>query len=563
MKNTVFYTRVSTGEQTTHRQVESIQNYCKYKNYNIINSYDEKVSGMKGEDEREQLKKMMEFIRDRNNNVEVLVVWEISRLGRRLHDVSSIAEELMNLNISLHAMNNSIITIDDDGKLNPTGKMMVNLLTMFSELERDYIVSRSRSGLERNSKMLGHWTGGRLLPYGFKRDNKKLVIDEEESEIIKDIFNYYLNDGMGTTQIADKLDERGVLTRYNKAYKDKKTEVRTSGISKPADKFKWKDGTIYTILTNPIYKGERMYLGDIIRIPFIIEPARFDEVQRRLSENSSRGRDVKHFYLLENIQLKCGICGKTYFPYKKSSGKENRYLCLSKRYREDCGNHGINIYRMENGAWYVIKRTKYLRQHIQESMERSDVNKEIQEKETLQTDFANQLTNLLKKEKFYSDLFYSDDISEQEFKERNTLIKIDRIKLARNIDKLQGEINQLKEYRNIQNDINNQLGTIKEDKYLMKDYIEKIVKKMIVHPIKDDFVIGSIRGDKNFIIELHLKSSPIPINYIISQRSSAILILNEGEFKDNFIIGKRMELKRRIGTFGWKSENHQDPANFR
>ena len=67
------------------------------------------------------------------------------------------------------------------------------------------------SGLE-NAIKKGHWTGGKFMPLGYKRVEKKLVIDEEESEIVKDIFNLYLS-GLGTKRIARELNKRKIPTR--------------------------------------------------------------------------------------------------------------------------------------------------------------------------------------------------------------------------------------------------------------------------------------------------------------------------------------------------------------
>ena len=99
-----------------------------------------------------------------------------------------------------------------------------------------------------------------ILPYGYKKNNLgELIIDEEESEIIKQIFDLSLS-GMGTRSIADYLTDSGVQTRYNKIKNGTiKTKNKYTGVITETEKtdIKWAGNTIRNIITNTLYKGER------------------------------------------------------------------------------------------------------------------------------------------------------------------------------------------------------------------------------------------------------------------------------------------------------------------
>jgi DNA invertase Pin-like site-specific DNA recombinase len=190
-----------------------------------------------------------------------------------------------------------------------------------------------------------------ILPYGYKKnDNGSLIINEEEADIINKIYDLSLS-GMGTRSVANLLNENGVLTRYNKIKTGTiKTKNKYTGTFTVTDKkdIKWAGNTIRNIIKNSIYKGERLYSGEIYKVPAIINSTKWEKAQKNLKNNrNNSGKKVVHQYLLKGL-LRCGVCGRNMYGKTRVSKHDNFYMCSSKRIKgENCGNRSVNIDKIE------------------------------------------------------------------------------------------------------------------------------------------------------------------------------------------------------------------------
>ena len=330
----VIYTRVSTISQDVERQSNELLEYCNYKGYEVVKEFTEIVSGTKTRKQRVEMSKLLDFI-DKSGDINGVLVWELSRLGRNTLDVLEILGTLSEKKIWVYSKKDNLCTLNEDGTESPTTKLTLTLLSGISTLERETIVSRSVSGL-RNAVDSGNWLGGKYLPYGYKRKEKKLVIDDEERKVVELIFDLYMK-GEGTKKIANELNRQKIQTRYNKSVSE---SITINGLTKDGKDFKWRDGTVYAILTNALYIGKKLGKGKIegkmLSSPSILDEELFLAVQHRL-QNTPKPKRKKLFYLFDD-QLRCGVCNKSYFPHKRTNNKDSRYICLSRRYDEACSN---------------------------------------------------------------------------------------------------------------------------------------------------------------------------------------------------------------------------------
>ena len=165
MNNTaVIYSRVSSlGErQSNERQIEDLKILGKQKNYTIVKIYEEKISGAKKNAERPILTECLEYCI--SNNVKILLISELSRLGR---NVDEVLKNVMlckenNLNVYFQKENRSIF--DDSGKEHPFLTIFIAILGTVAQMERDNIKFRLDSGRElykRSGGKLGRKTGYR------------------------------------------------------------------------------------------------------------------------------------------------------------------------------------------------------------------------------------------------------------------------------------------------------------------------------------------------------------------------------------------------------------------
>jgi site-specific DNA recombinase len=228
-----------------------------------------------------------------------------------------------------------------------TTNLMVGVEMLLANFERSRTTERVLRGLEE-SVIKGRVNSGSMQNYGYtKGKDKLLIIDEKESEIVNEIYLMSLK-GMGAKKISNELNSRGVPTK--RMQKEKVIKMKVRSIDK--DVFLWRDAVIYRILTNSIYKGERMFRGKIYPAPVIIEPNLFDAVQIELKKRKHFvNTKTKYFYLLKGLII-CGKCESRFFGKKRDDLSDNQYTCGSQRNKSEfCGNRGINIDKLNDFVW--------------------------------------------------------------------------------------------------------------------------------------------------------------------------------------------------------------------
>jgi len=143
--NVIIYTRVSTDKQEYERQIKDLNNYITKQNYNLLNTFSEKVSGAKKNTERPELINMINYCL--SHSVEKVVISELSRLGRNTIEVLKTVELLTENKISLYILNLGIETLVNETKeVSISSKLMITMLAEFSAMERTQIAQRMQSG---------------------------------------------------------------------------------------------------------------------------------------------------------------------------------------------------------------------------------------------------------------------------------------------------------------------------------------------------------------------------------------------------------------------------------
>lgn len=545
----IIYGRVSTISQDVERQIEELKTFCHAKNYEVVQIYTETISGVKTRKERKEISKLLEYI-SQNKDIRGVLVWELSRLGRNTLDVLEIIETLTSEGIWVYAKKENLYTLNQDGSENPTTKLTLTILSGVATLERETTLSRSISGL-KNALSNGNWLGGKFLPYGYKRENKKLIIDEEESEIIRMIFSLYL-EGNGTKRIANQLNKLKILTRYNKSVTK---PILINEIEKKGEDFKWRDGTIYSILTNPVYIGKKIGKGQVdgltIQSPPIISEIDFRNVQYKLKHTIKKST-TKFFYLFDNV-LKCGICKKSYYPHKRLSNKDNRYVCLSKRYNEVCDNYGIGITKMNNAVWSLLRNNhQELSNIIKLNSNKAELENEILNVEETKTQLSKTIENIEKKERKLVELFMEENIDKEIYNKSYLTLRNEKENAISKYNDCVEELELKKTHLKKNNNIGVQLRGIKDDKRLLKRTITNVISKIYVYPIfthnLESFSgkeFKTNKQDKFVYIEVFTYlNDKIPLSFIISQRTEYIIYSQLHEFDKTLYsleIGKREE----------------------
>lgn len=173
----VIQSRVSTIIQENKRQVQELSEYASKMGWEVIKVFEEKISGGKKNEERPILLEMIQFVKE--NKVDKVLCWELSRIGRNSLEVLKTIELLNENCISLFIKNYNIETLNDKCEINPLSQFMIQILTSVSQMERSQIRQRIKSGYDNYRK-----TGGKVgRKKGFKKSEETLL--EEHKDVIK------------------------------------------------------------------------------------------------------------------------------------------------------------------------------------------------------------------------------------------------------------------------------------------------------------------------------------------------------------------------------------------
>lgn len=149
MKTAVIYARVSSSgamadRQSTERQVTSLTAYASANGYEIVEVFSEHISGATKNAEREQLNSALGFAKE--NSVDVVLVSELSRLGRQIWEVLEIVKHCIDSGIDVYFHKENLHLFDADGKVSGIAAIYISCLGFCAEMERSNIYYRLSQG---------------------------------------------------------------------------------------------------------------------------------------------------------------------------------------------------------------------------------------------------------------------------------------------------------------------------------------------------------------------------------------------------------------------------------
>jgi len=142
----VIYARVSsvTDRQNTERQVKDLMDYASYMNYDVVQVYEEKISGAKKNSDRAVLQESIDYCID--NKIDILLCSELSRIGRSSFEVLETVKKLIDNTVNLYLQKEKMTLLDDNGKPSIFAPIMIATLSCAAQLERENIQFRLNSG---------------------------------------------------------------------------------------------------------------------------------------------------------------------------------------------------------------------------------------------------------------------------------------------------------------------------------------------------------------------------------------------------------------------------------
>ncbi len=179
-KRACIFVRVSSvnERQDYNRQIEDLKAYCERQGLEIVHTISEKISGAKKNEDRVGVKELRKLAS--NKSFEVLVVSEISRLGRNPYQIQQVIEELSESGISIHIESLGLKTIDENGNRSPMVEFMLSILMQLARMEREFLIQRVKSGLNHakaKGKVLGRPKNSIMDQQVFLKKYKNLSAD--------------------------------------------------------------------------------------------------------------------------------------------------------------------------------------------------------------------------------------------------------------------------------------------------------------------------------------------------------------------------------------------------
>lgn len=317
MKRAVFYGRYSSDRQT-EQSIEGQRRVCeefaKAEQIQIVGEYIDRATSGTSTEHREQFQKMLKD--SKNGGWDYVLVYKLDRFARSRYDSAISKQQLKKNGIKVLSATERITD-------SPEGILIEGLLESMDEYFSRELSRKCKRGI-RESIIKGHNFGGRVL-YGYDRQDKRFVINEEQAANVQRIFKSYLS-GCTIQSIADQLNAEGYRTNYGNPFKRY---------------------TISDILHNDKYTGTH-YINGIEEpetCPVIITQAVFDRVKEKLNQSAHRSREhnTGHIYALSGL-LQCGVCGR----YVCGSSVERKYFYYSCRSREHTENNvHVNAEKLE------------------------------------------------------------------------------------------------------------------------------------------------------------------------------------------------------------------------
>lgn len=353
---------------TITNQKEMINSFIsKENNMTIVDYYVD--DGYTGTDfNRPAFQEMMHDIVD--GRINTIIVKDLSRLGRNSLEVGKYIEEIFPIyNLRIIAINDNVDSFKRPESIHDLIVPIKNLMN--ESYARD--ISKKVTSAYYTMASNGKYVAG-TSPYGYtfdENDKHHLVIDKEEVEVVKTIFNM-ASKGDGRVKITKYLNDNNILCR-KEIQRRKKYKLSLNPLGETT-KYKWSTSTIGRILTSEVYIGNLTQLKtkresfknhkvlnvskeDWIRCENthdpIISKEQFDKIQELIKTNTKQKTEIKEkTYSIYNGIIKCADCGRA--MYKQSDNRGNRqlsnYFCNTYLYisKTSCSPHKIKTEDLDN-----------------------------------------------------------------------------------------------------------------------------------------------------------------------------------------------------------------------
>ncbi len=498
-----YYARVSTDSDV---QLNSLSNQIKYyedlirKNpaWTFIPGYiDEGISGISTK-HRENFNRMVEDASA--GNFDLIITKEISRFARNTLDSIQYTRTLLSYGVGVFFQNDNINTFDEDSELR------LSIMSSMAQDELRKLSSRIKFGHQQAIK--SNVVLGNNNLFGYRKDNKRLIIDEKEAEMVRTIFELYATDEYSMKQIEQILWDKGYRNHNGN---------------------KIKHNTISNMISNPKYKG--YYVGNKVKVvdmftkkqkflppeewvmfkdetgeivPAIVSEELWDNANKILNRRSedvkSRQGICNHANLLTG-KMYCADCGTLY--YRKETGRNDKanscWVCSNKinNGAKACRSFAIYEDEIKEILFDVFKNSKASSDAMIEEYQR--MYRSLSEDGNLEKHIEAQKKKIemaVRKKNALLELFAQGNITGADFKKLSADCNREQLDAENEIIELESKFISSEEFKKQMNEIRTVLQraeTIANKEAININFVNTFVDKIFVTPIDETTAQISIK----------------------------------------------------------------------
>lgn len=534
------YTRVSTDSEN---QLNSLGNqqkhyveFCNRNEYELQHMYvDEGLTGTKLK--REAFVNMLydaglNIIEDqegvrfrvtkREPKFDYIITKDVSRFSRTMNAIQVI-DALREKNVYVLFEQNNIDTKDEKSDF------MLNLFLSFASQESQDRSIKVKFGLKQRAKEgKYHFGSERMYGYNYDKEKKDFTVIEEEADVVRRIFDLYVNKGLGSRKIADTLNEDGITTHNGHLW-------NANGVVRTLKQEKYTGRVALQMYTYGSIKkevrslkkrdeNEWFYHDDIL--PGIISQEEFKQAQDIMSSRS-KVRGVNTPTNMFSKKLKCAKCGKNYIrTNQKQQGKTYYfYACATRRRTKQCDNHSVSLLKLERELevyqsyklyQYLVEQQNGVNQMLQSNIRALNIKKK----------FADKRKDVLLRQ-IQEKMEETDNLVESFLTASDTVKKV----VERKIEKLENERQSLEaellsfepeqldaEIQNCKDEMDHINRVIEKKKQFTQDEVMEYVDNIIIDGDNIEFKFNFLKilpnSDVETIME-HIQQNMKNINSIV------------------------------------------------
>ena len=511
-----YYARVSSESD---EQLNSLGNQITYYEdfikrnmaWTFVPGYiDEGLSGISTK-KRENFNRMVDDAAE--DKFDLIITKEISRFARNTLDSIQYTRQLLSSGVGVFFQNDNINTFDEDSELR------LSIMSSIAQDELRKLSSRVKFGHQQAIKQSVVLGNSRL--FGYRKDNKRLVIDVKQAVMVRELFTLYATDDYSMKQIETIF--------WNKGYRNLNGK-------------KIAHSTMANMIANPKYKG--YYVGNKVKVvdmftkkqkflppeewvmfkdetgeivPAIVSEELWEQantVLHRRSEDVKNRQGVCNHANLLTGKLFCTHCGMPYYRREskdKHGNKNSKWVCSGKinNGKDSCASFPIYEEEIKPLLFEVFRDTKDISSAMLEEYERmykvmtSDGNlvKKIEDAEA-------KLQLALKKKSKLLELVALDSITAADFKAMTASCNEEIKGLEKEFAELQEQQESSHEFRTHMEKIRSVLRSAEKEASngtITKDFIDTFIDKVYVTPEDDGSMCLSIKIFTGDTTEKYLK----------------------------------------------------------